>query len=139
MSVDKVPGKFINMGNKPDDYKVFCDDFAKGMNSEDDWWAMLVFLAVHDVGKSDSFRNATNATLPITKRSDDHDRALAAALMDTALKDRFLPSVNKMTKERQTMLAAGFMTNFQLPQLGQGEIAVTKLRGVLDMPQEQHH
>merc|ERR1719181_2490589 len=34
MSIDKVPGKFINMGNKPDQYKKFCDDFAKAMESE---------------------------------------------------------------------------------------------------------
>merc|ERR1719428_2129753 len=54
MSLDKVPGKFINMGSKPDQYKEFCRQFAKDMPTEDDWWAMLVFLAVHDIGKSDA-------------------------------------------------------------------------------------
>jgi len=137
MSIDKIPGKFISMGNKPKEYTQFCSDFAEGMASEDDWWAMLVFLSVHDVGKSDAFRNAVNATLPIAKRSDDHDRALARALSDFELKERFLPSVLKLSPKRQEMLAAGFSTNFQLPQLGQGEIAVINLRGLLDLPQER--
>jgi hypothetical protein len=136
MSMDKVPGKFINIGNKPDQYKEFCKGFAKGMDSEDDWWAMLVFLAVHDIGKSDAFRNAVNATLPSAKRSDDHDRALARALTDIDLKQKFLPSVMKLTPKRQQKLAAGFMTNFQLPQLGQGEISVMNLHGLMDMPKE---
>merc|ERR1740138_1582329 len=135
--MDKVPGKFINVGNKPDLYKKFCDQFAEGMDSEDDWWAMLVFLAVHDIGKSDAFRNAVNATLPSAKRSDDHDRALARALTDIDLKQKFLPSVMRLTPKRQSMIAAGFATNFQLPQLGQGEIAVMNLRGLLDLPKEQ--
>lgn len=139
MSLDKVPGKFINMGSKPDQYKEFCKVFATGMTSEEDWWAMLVFLAVHDVGKSDAFRNAVNATLPLAKRSDDHDRALARALTDIDLKQKFLPSVMKLSPKRQEMLAQGFVTNFQLPQLGQGEIAVINLRGLLDMPKEAFH
>merc|ERR1719453_2033142 len=42
----------------------------------------------------------------------------------------------KLTPKRQEMLAQGFMTNFQLPQLGQGEIAVINLRGLLDLPKE---
>jgi len=137
MSIDKIPGKFISMGNKPKEYNQFCSEFAKGMVTEDDWWGMLVFLAVHDVGKSDSFRNAVNATLPVAKRSDDHDRALARALTDFDLKERFLPSVMKLSPKRQDMLAAGFLTNFQLPQLGQGEIAVINLRGLLDLPAER--
>lgn len=136
MSVDKVPGKFISMGNKPDEYQRFCNNFAEGMLSEDDWWSMLVFLAVHDVGKSDAFRNAVNATLPLAQRSDDHDRALAKALMDIGLKEKLLPSVMRLSSKQQDMIAAGFMTNFQLPQLGQGEIAVINLRGLLEMPKE---
>jgi len=136
MSIDKVPGKFINMGTKPDAYKEFCMEFG-GQWTEEDWWAMLVFLAVRDVGKSDAFRNAVNATLPVAKRTDDHDRALARALTDMDLKRKFLPSVVKLSRRRQDMLAAGFMTNFQLPQLGQGEIAVINLRGLLDMPKDQ--
>lgn len=134
MSMDKVPGKFINMGAKPDQYKEFCDTFAQGMDSEEDWWSMLVFLAVHDIGKSDAFRNAVNATLPQAKRSDDHDRALTRALTDLDLKMQFLPSVCQLSPKRQEMIAVGFSTNFQLPQLGQGEIAVTNLQGLLDLP-----
>merc|ERR1719478_969439 len=113
--MDKIPGKFINIGRKPDEYKKFCDDFAACMPTEDDWWAMLVFLAVHDVGKSDAFRNAVNMTLPPGKRSDDHDRALARALSDIDLKQKFLPSVTKLSRNHQQQIAAGFATNFQLP------------------------
>ena len=40
--ISKVPGKFINMGNKKDDYKQFCQKFAAHMTCEDDWWGMLV-------------------------------------------------------------------------------------------------
>lgn len=137
MSLDKVPGKFINMGAKPDQYKQFCDTFAEGMANEDDWWAMFVFLAVHDVGKSDAFRNAVNVTLEKAQQSDDHDRALARALADIELKEKYLPSVMKLSPKRQEMLASGFATNFQLPQLGQGEIAVVNLKGLLDLPKEQ--
>merc|ERR1712023_613016 len=122
------------MGTKPDQYTQFCKAFAEGMHNEEDWWAMLVFLAVHDVGKSDAFRNAVNASLPVGERSDDHDRALAKALADREMKEKYLPSVVKLSPKRQEMLAAGFMTNFQLPQLGQGEIAVVNLRGILDLP-----
>jgi hypothetical protein len=137
--MDVVPGKFINIGTKPEAYKKFCDDFAEGMKSEDDWWAMMVFLAVHDVGKSDAFRNVVNATLPPAKRSDDHDRALSRALSDVELKEKFLPSVAKLSPNHQRQLATGFATNFQLPQLGQGEIAVMSLRGLLDLPKEALH
>lgn len=136
MSMDKIPGKFINIGNKPDDYKQFCTEFATGMPTEEDWWAMMVFLAVHDVGKSDAFRNAVNATLPPRERSDDHDRCLAKCLLNLELKEKYLPTVNLLSPKRQEMLAAGFKTNFQLPQLGQGEIAVVALRGLLDLPRE---
>jgi len=136
MSMDKIPGKFINMGGKPDAYKAFCKTFAETMANEDDWWAMFVFLAVHDVGKSDTFRNAVNATLPIAKRSDDHDRALARALTCQELKTTMLPSVMRLSPKRQEMITAGFLTNFQMPQLGQGEIAVINLRGLLEMPKE---
>jgi hypothetical protein len=138
MSMDKIPGKFINMGGKPKEYKDFCDLFAKSLPTEDDWWAMMVFLAVHDVGKSDVFRNAVNATLPLSKRSDDHDRALARALSNLELKEKFLPSVLQLSPYRQEMIEAGFQTNFQLPQLGQGEIAVINLRGLLELPQEHY-
>lgn len=137
MSLDQVPGKFINMGSKPDQYTEFCKTFAMGMDSEEDWWAMFVFLAVHDVGKSDAFRNAVNSTLPVAKRSDDHDRALAVCLSDRELKEKYLPSVVRLSPKRQEMLAAGFNTNFQLPQLGQGEIAVINLRGLLALPKDQ--
>jgi hypothetical protein len=133
MSMDKPPGKFINMGNKAKEYAEFANTFAKTMESEDDWWAMFVFLAIHDVGKSDAFRNAVNATLPLTKRSDDHDRALARVLTDLDLKQKYLPSVVKLSPKRQEMLASGFRTNFQLPQLGQGEIAVINLRDLVGM------
>lgn len=136
MSMDKVPGKFINLGGKPAQYKEFCDTFAEGMQSEEDWWAMLVFLAVHDVGKSDAFRNAVNVTLPVSKRSDDHDRCLARALADIDMRQKFLPSVMRLSPKHQGMLAAGFATNFQLPQLGQGEVAVDNLRGLLDLRKE---
>lgn len=136
MSLDKAPGKFINIGNKPAEYAKFCEAFAEGLPTEDDWWAMLVFLAIHDVGKSDEFRAEVNATLAEAKRSDDHDRALARALCDPELVERLLPSVNKLSKKRQQAIAAGFSTNFQLPQLGQGEIAVINMRGLLDMPEE---
>jgi hypothetical protein len=43
MSLDQVPGKFINMGSKPDQYTEFCKTFAMGMDSEEDWWAILFF------------------------------------------------------------------------------------------------
>ncbi|CAE7689109.1 ATL1 [Symbiodinium pilosum] len=86
MSMDKVPGKFINMGNKKDDYKQFCQKFAAHMTCEDDWWGMLVFLVVHDVGKNDGFRKVVNDSLPFDMRSDDHDRCLACALADPELK-----------------------------------------------------
>merc|ERR1719446_1774657 len=97
---------------------------------------MLVFLAVHDVGKSDSFRNAVNSTLPVADRSDDHDRCLAYCLASMQLKEKFLPTVLRLKPNRQDMLTAGFKTNFQLPQLGQGEIAVCNLRGLITMPRE---
>jgi len=139
MSADKVPGKFINMGNKPDEYKQFCLTFAEGMKSEEDWWAMLVFLAVHDVGKSDEFRNRVNATLPKNKRTDDHDRALAIALGDPDLLQELLPSVRQLGTERVQRLADGFATNFQLPQLGQGEISVISLRGLLALSKARIH
>lgn len=137
MSVDKVPGKFINMGSKPEEYKQFCEEFGKGMETDDDWWSMLVFLVVHDVGKSDEFRNRVNATLPKDKRSDDHDRALANALKDPDLMDSLLPSVRRLGVERQQRIAAGFDTNFQLPQLGQGEIAVCSLSGLLSLGKDR--
>jgi len=139
MSMDKVPGKFINIGNKPEDYKKFCDEFAKFMKSEEDWWAMLVFLAVHDVGKSDEFRARVNATLPKDQRSDNHDKALSQALKDPDLLEDLLPSVKKLGLERTQKIADGFDTNFQLPQLGQGEIAVCSLRGLLDLNKQRLH
>jgi len=78
-----------------------------------------------------------NATLPQGKRSDDHDKALARALGNLELKERFLPTVLKLAPKRQEMIASGFSTNFQLPQLGQGETAVGGLRGLLELPKEQ--
>lgn len=95
---------------------------------------MMVFLTVHDVGKSDEFRNRVNATLPKHKRTDDHDRSLAIALRDPDLLQELLPSVRQLGTERVQRLADGFATNFQLPQLGQGEISVCSLRGLLDLP-----
>jgi len=88
MSMDKPPGKFINLGTKPDQYKTFCEKFAEGMKTEEDWWAMIVFLAVHDVGKADNFRNMVNKTLPKNKQTDDHDRVLSVALQDPELRAR---------------------------------------------------
>lgn len=133
MSMDKVPGKFINLGNKKNDYNEFCRKFAMFMTSEDDWWSMLVFLVVHDVGKSDGFRKVVNDSLPFDMRSDDHDRALASALSDPELKRKLLPTVAKLSPARQESILAGFGTNFQLPQLGQGEIACINFRGLLDL------
>eukprot|EP00441_Pelagodinium_beii_P022603 CAMPEP_0197659190 /NCGR_PEP_ID=MMETSP1338-20131121/46512_1 /TAXON_ID=43686 ORGANISM="Pelagodinium beii, Strain RCC1491" /NCGR_SAMPLE_ID=MMETSP1338 /ASSEMBLY_ACC=CAM_ASM_000754 /LENGTH=499 /DNA_ID=CAMNT_0043235985 /DNA_START=85 /DNA_END=1584 /DNA_ORIENTATION=- len=133
MSTDKVPGKFISMGNKRQEYIDWCQQFAARMISEDDWWSMLVFLVIHDVGKSDTFRKVVNATLPPHQRSDDHDRALASCLADQELKKQLLPNVSKMSPQRQESILAGFQTNFQLPQLGQGEIACINFRGLLDM------
>eukprot|EP00440_Ansanella_granifera_P009365 gb/GFBE01010148.1/.p1 GENE.gb/GFBE01010148.1/~~gb/GFBE01010148.1/.p1 ORF type:complete len:494 (+),score=139.43 gb/GFBE01010148.1/:1-1482(+) len=133
MSMDKVPGKFINMGNKKDDYLEFCRKFASHMTCEDDWWGMLVFLVVHDIGKSDGFRKVVNDNLPQHMRSDDHDRALAHALADPDIRRALLPTVSKLAPARQESIKAGFSTNFQLPQLGQGEIACINFRGLLDM------
>lgn len=133
MSMDKVPGKFINIGNKKDDYLMFCKKFADTMESEDDWWAMLVFLIVHDVGKSDGFRKVVNDTLPKELQSDDHDRALAFALGSPALTQKLLPTIHKLSAARQEQIRAGFATNFQLPQLGQGEIACINFQGLLNM------
>eukprot|EP00913_Durusdinium_trenchii_P023278 g21856.t1 len=109
MSMDKVPGKFINLGNKKEDYNEFCRRAV-----------CAVFLVVHDVGKSDGFRKVVNDSLPFDMRSDDHDRALACALSDPELKRKLLPTVAKLSPARQESILAGFGTNFQLPQLGQG-------------------
>ena len=133
MSMDKVPGKFINLGNKKDEYHDFCRKFAAHMTCEDDWWGMLVFLVVHDVGKNDGFRQVVNDSLPLDMRSDDHDRALAFALADAELKKQLLPTVAKLSPSRQESILAGFATNFQLPQLGQGEIACINFKGLLDL------
>jgi len=134
MSKDKVPGKFINLGNKPDEFQKFCDTFAMGMKTEEDWWAMLVFLAIHDVGKSDQFRHRVNQILSPNKRTDDHDRVLALALLEPELLEELMPSVRRLGPERIQRIADGFATNFQLPQLGQGEIAVLSLRGLIALP-----
>merc|ERR1719210_1731168 len=134
MSKDKIPGKFINMAHKPAEYEAFCKRFADSMQDEGDWWSMMVFLAVHDVGKSDKFRARVNSTLPKYKKTDDHDRILAAALADIHLTAEMLPSVYKLTQKRQDKILAGFATNFQLPQMGQGEVTVQSLKGLLDLP-----
>ena len=44
----QIPGKFINMGNKKDEYKEFCRKFAAHMTCEDDWWGMLVEISEQD-------------------------------------------------------------------------------------------
>mmetsp|Transcript_10892 Transcript_10892/g.24747 ORF Transcript_10892/g.24747 Transcript_10892/m.24747 type:complete len:512 (+) Transcript_10892:81-1616(+) len=134
MSLDKVPGKTLNMGAKPEEYLAFCTKFAECIRTEEDWWAMLVFLAVHDVGKSENFRHAVNQTLPPEMQSDDHDRVLGFALRSADLTAQLLPSVHKLGSERRQAIAAGFSTGFQLPQLGQGEISVMNLRGLLKLP-----
>jgi len=139
MSMDKVPGKFINMGNQPQDYRKFCKRLAEELKSEEDWWFMMVFLAVHDVGKSDDFRHRVNATLPKAQRTDDHDKVLANALRDPELMKMLLPSVAQLGPDRAQKLADGFATNFQLPQLGQGEIACVSLKGVLGLPKARIH
>lgn len=133
MSMDKVPGKFLNMGNKREDYIEFCKKFESYMTCEDDWWGMMVFLVVHDVGKSDGFRKVVNDTLPQSQRSDDHDRVLAYCLASPELKQKLLPTVHKLSPQRQESIRAGFSTNFQLPQLGQGEIACINFRGLLSL------
>ncbi|CAE7655432.1 unnamed protein product, partial [Symbiodinium pilosum] len=133
MSVDQVPGKFINMGNKKVEYYQFCEKFAKHMESEADWWGMMVFLVIHDVGKSDEFRKAVNDSLPPHQRTDDHDKVLAMALKSSKLKKQLLPTVAELSAARQESIHAGFSTNFQLPQLGQGEIACINFRGLLDL------
>jgi hypothetical protein len=137
MSLDAFPGKFINMGTKPELYKEFCSRFAEQMHTEDDWWAMLVLLAIHDVGKCDEFRARVNAKLQPEFRTDDHDRALAQALDEPYLISHLMPSVGDLSRKRRAALADGFATNFQLPQLGQGEVAAVNLRGLLDLPSEQ--
>lgn len=137
MSVDKIPGKFLNLGTQPEAYRTFCHGFAKCMQSEEDWWAMMVFLAVHDIGKSDEFRNRVNSTLPKARRTDDHDRILAIALQDPQLLEELLPSVKGLGVERQQKIADGFATQFQLPQLGQGETAVDSLRSLLQLDRQR--
>ena len=42
----QIPGKFINMGNKKEEYEQFCIKFAGYMSSEDDWWGMLAWRSV---------------------------------------------------------------------------------------------
>eukprot|EP00928_Gymnodinium_smaydae_P064653 TRINITY_DN47935_c0_g1_i1.p1 TRINITY_DN47935_c0_g1~~TRINITY_DN47935_c0_g1_i1.p1 ORF type:complete len:550 (-),score=65.49 TRINITY_DN47935_c0_g1_i1:188-1795(-) len=134
MSVDIVPGKFINMGNKAEAYNSFCAKFTSFLPTEEDWWAMLVLLAVHDVGKCDEFRNHVNCTLPTDLRTDDHDMILAYALKDPLLTAELLPSVHALDQRHKDMLTFGFSTGFQLPQLGQGEMATCSLRGLLGLP-----
>ena len=47
--MDKVPGKFINMGNKKDEYKEFCRKFAAHMTC--DWIALKELeLSYHILG-----------------------------------------------------------------------------------------
>jgi len=139
MSMDQIPGKFINMGTKPEAYEKFCMRFAETMKDERDWWSMLVFLAVHDVGKSVKFCARVNSTLPIESQTDDHDRILACCLSDVHLTAELLPSVYKLPGDRHAKLLAGFATNFQLPQLGQGEVTVGSLQGLLELPESHLH
>eukprot|EP00928_Gymnodinium_smaydae_P025377 TRINITY_DN20229_c0_g6_i1.p1 TRINITY_DN20229_c0_g6~~TRINITY_DN20229_c0_g6_i1.p1 ORF type:complete len:621 (+),score=110.90 TRINITY_DN20229_c0_g6_i1:25-1863(+) len=137
MSVDQVPGKFLNLGNNPSKYVSFCSEFSNLMLTEDDWWAMVTLLAIHDCGKSEDFRARVNATLSVELRSDDHDRILARALANPELVKSLLPSVAALPARYQQIFASGFNTNFQLPQLGQGEVAVINLRGLLKLPAER--
>eukprot|EP00928_Gymnodinium_smaydae_P021821 TRINITY_DN18541_c0_g1_i1.p1 TRINITY_DN18541_c0_g1~~TRINITY_DN18541_c0_g1_i1.p1 ORF type:complete len:587 (-),score=70.79 TRINITY_DN18541_c0_g1_i1:113-1873(-) len=136
MSLDQVPGKFISMGKKPKEYEAFCKQFASYVPTEEDWWAMLVLLAVHDVGKSDKFREKVNSTVTEDLRTDDHDIVLAYALRDTKLVAELLPTVSSLSERHKEALAVGFGTTFQLPQLGQGEMATCDLRGLLEIPQK---
>lgn len=137
MSLDQAPGKFINMGNKKTEYYHFCENFAKHVATEADWWGMMIFLVIHDVGKSDEFRKVVNDTLPPHQRTHDHDKALSNALKNEELKKQLLPSVMNLSRAQQESISAGFATNFQLPQLGQGEIACINFRGLLEL-ERQH-
>jgi len=46
---------------------------------------------------------------------------------------KLLPSVNALSGVQQDQIRAGFATNFQLPQLGQGEIACINFQGLLNL------
>eukprot|EP00928_Gymnodinium_smaydae_P032911 TRINITY_DN23725_c0_g2_i1.p1 TRINITY_DN23725_c0_g2~~TRINITY_DN23725_c0_g2_i1.p1 ORF type:complete len:532 (+),score=78.20 TRINITY_DN23725_c0_g2_i1:73-1668(+) len=136
MSIDAVPGKFVNMGNQASAYASFCDKFASFLSTDDDWWAMLVLLAVHDLGKCDEFCSRVNSSLSEDLRTDDHDMVLAHALCDPSLTAELLPSVHALSSKHQKVLCMGFRTGFQLPQLGQGEMALSALQGLLDLPRQ---
>lgn len=135
-SMDGDRGKAVNMGHKPEEYAEFCSMFAQDMHSERDWWAMLVILAVHDVGKSDVFREQVNSALPPGRQSDDPSTALYNALLEPSLRERLLPSVDALDPRHIEAIIVGWGTGFHLPQLGQGEAPVRSLRDLLSMPQD---
>ena len=72
-----------------------------------------------------------NAALPAAARSDDHDRALAAALRDEALCASLLPSVAALCASSRRSLAASASCGFSLPQAAQGEAPPAQLGALL--------
>ncbi len=71
-----------------------------------------------------------NDALPEEARSDDHDRALAAALASPALCSALLPSVAALPARSRAAMAAAAAAGFHLPQAGQGEAPLAQLAGL---------
>lgn len=72
-----------------------------------------------------------NAALPPSRRSDDHDRCLAAALRDEALCAALLPSVAALPASARAALAAAAGCGFNLPQAAQGEAPPAQLAALV--------
>lgn len=97
---------------------------------------LYYLMAVHDMGKSKLFRDEVNAVLPVDKRTDNHDTILGHAfdILANSLPgheglSRILPNFARLDTGFQQQLAKGFLSDFHLPQLMQGESSVLALDG----------
>lgn len=64
MSLNGPVGKAISMGNKVDAFAAFCSALLRCLDTPERRWAAYVLVAIHDIGKSDSFRGQARRVVP---------------------------------------------------------------------------
>jgi hypothetical protein len=115
-----------------------CDILAM---DGDDRNAAFYLLAIHDIGKSEYFRDLVNSQLEESEQSDNHDTVLGHALrilLDPEAKgfaelSEAMPTMREfIAPEWKKQLTCAFESDFHLPQVMQGEASVLAFDGLFD-------
>jgi len=101
------------------------------LKTDEDWDAMIVYMSIHDITKSQKIADHIRTTLNLTTK--DHDKILLHALEEMP---EMFPNFSRLPEMQKQKIIRGMKADFNIGQFNQGENFAKNLDGLNGLDKE---